>query len=147
MAAMISTIDCKLPIIGNASVGKSSLLAQFFDKKSPTSTSTTVGFDFRVSRQFSSFWFIMSDPRLAVYALQVHEMDAKGKKVKLSIWVGVSTSPPSGRMTRTEVFVFCRTPPAQKDSRPSRLPTTAGHRALFWVCSRHPLGRSISAHC
>ena len=36
----------------------------------------------------------MSDRRLIVYAFQVHEMGAKGKKVKLSIWVWVSTSPP-----------------------------------------------------
>ncbi|KAF8530046.1 ras-domain-containing protein [Hysterangium stoloniferum] len=58
-------INCKLLLIGNSSVGKSSLLLRFTDEQwlPEDETSATIGVDFRVCR-----------------------MDVKGKKVKLSLW-------------------------------------------------------------
>ncbi|KAG5716948.1 Ras-related protein Rab-18 [Termitomyces sp. T112] len=60
-----SPINCKLLLIGNSSVGKSSLLLRFSDEQwlPEDESSATIGVDFRV-----------------------HRMDVKGKKVKLSIW-------------------------------------------------------------
>ncbi|KII84811.1 hypothetical protein PLICRDRAFT_45617 [Plicaturopsis crispa FD-325 SS-3] len=58
-------INCKLLLIGNSSVGKSSLLLRFSDEQwlPEDESSATIGVDFRV-----------------------HKMNVKGKKVKLSIW-------------------------------------------------------------
>lgn len=58
-------INVKLLLIGNSSVGKSSLLLRFSDEQwlPEDESSATIGVDFRV-----------------------HKMDMKGKKVKLSIW-------------------------------------------------------------
>ncbi|KAJ7640453.1 ras-domain-containing protein [Mycena polygramma] len=58
-------INCKLLLIGNSSVGKSSLLLRFSDEQwlPEDESSATIGVDFRV-----------------------HKMEVKGKKVKLSIW-------------------------------------------------------------
>ncbi|KAJ7471926.1 ras-domain-containing protein [Mycena latifolia] len=58
-------INCKLLLIGNSSVGKSSLLLRFSDEQwlPEDESSATIGVDFRV-----------------------HKLDVKGKKVKLSIW-------------------------------------------------------------
>ncbi|EJD52499.1 ras-domain-containing protein [Auricularia subglabra TFB-10046 SS5] len=58
-------INCKLLIIGNSSVGKSSLLLRFTDEQwlPEDESSATIGVDFRVCK-----------------------MEVKGKKVKLSIW-------------------------------------------------------------
>ncbi|KAI0641761.1 ras-domain-containing protein [Trametes meyenii] len=58
-------INVKLLLIGNSSVGKSSLLLRFSDEQwlPEDESSATIGVDFRV-----------------------HKMDVKGKKVKLSIW-------------------------------------------------------------
>ncbi|KAJ7302365.1 ras-domain-containing protein [Mycena albidolilacea] len=58
-------VNCKLLLIGNSSVGKSSLLLRFSDEQwlPEDESSATIGVDFRV-----------------------HKMDVKGKKVKLSIW-------------------------------------------------------------
>ncbi|KAF9074603.1 ras-domain-containing protein [Rhodocollybia butyracea] len=60
-----STINVKLLLIGNSSVGKSSLLLRFSDEQwiNEDESSATIGVDFRV-----------------------HKMDVNGKKVKLSIW-------------------------------------------------------------
>jgi len=60
-----SPINVKLLLIGNSSVGKSSLLLRFSDQQwlPEDEASATIGVDFRV-----------------------HKMDVKGKKVKLSIW-------------------------------------------------------------
>ncbi|KAG6907012.1 hypothetical protein DXG01_010915 [Tephrocybe rancida] len=60
-----SPINCKLLLIGNSSVGKSSLLLRFSDEQwlPEDESSATIGVDFRV-----------------------HKMDVKGKRVKLSIW-------------------------------------------------------------
>ncbi|KAG6879432.1 hypothetical protein C0992_002698 [Termitomyces sp. T32_za158] len=60
-----SPINCKILLIGNSSVGKSSLLLRFSDEQwlPEDESSATIGVDFRV-----------------------HKMDVKGKKVKLSIW-------------------------------------------------------------
>ncbi|KAF8829856.1 hypothetical protein HHX47_DHR2000312 [Lentinula edodes] len=60
-----STINVKLLLIGNSSVGKSSLLLRFSDEQwlPEDESSATIGVDFRV-----------------------HKMDVNGKKVKLSIW-------------------------------------------------------------
>jgi Ras-related protein Rab-18 len=44
---------------------------------------------------------------LIVRAFQVHKMEVKGKKVKLSIWVRIPASLPCGCMVhRTEAFVY-----------------------------------------
>jgi hypothetical protein len=61
-------INVKLLLIGNSSVGKSSILLRFSDEQwlPEDESSATIGVDFRV-----------------------HKMDVKGKKVKLSIWVRV----------------------------------------------------------
>ncbi|KAJ6632549.1 ras-domain-containing protein [Mycena sp. CBHHK59/15] len=61
----VAPINCKLLLIGNSSVGKSSLLLRFSDEQwlPEDESSATIGVDFRV-----------------------HKMDVKGKKVKLSIW-------------------------------------------------------------
>ncbi|GJE93511.1 ras-domain-containing protein [Phanerochaete sordida] len=58
-------INVKLLLIGNSSVGKSSLLLRFSDEQwvPEDEASATIGVDFRV-----------------------HKMDVDGKKVKLSIW-------------------------------------------------------------
>jgi len=58
-------INVKLLLIGNSSVGKSSLLLRFSDEQwlPEDESSATIGVDFRV-----------------------HKMEIKGKKVKLSIW-------------------------------------------------------------
>ncbi|CDO68525.1 hypothetical protein BN946_scf184998.g22 [Trametes cinnabarina] len=58
-------INVKLLLIGNSSVGKSSLLLRFSDEQwlPEDESSATIGVDFRV-----------------------HKMEMKGKKVKLSIW-------------------------------------------------------------
>ncbi|KAH8109063.1 ras-domain-containing protein [Phellopilus nigrolimitatus] len=60
-----SPINVKLLLIGNSSVGKSSLLLRFSDQQwlPEDEASATIGVDFRV-----------------------HKMDVQGKKVKLSIW-------------------------------------------------------------
>jgi len=57
--------NCKLIIIGNSSVGKSSLLLRFADSQwlPEDETNATIGVDFRVCK-----------------------MDIKGRKIKLSIW-------------------------------------------------------------
>jgi len=58
-------VNVKLLLIGNSSVGKSSLLLRFSDEQwlPEDEASATIGVDFRV-----------------------HKMEANGKKVKLSIW-------------------------------------------------------------
>jgi len=58
-------INVKLLLIGNSSVGKSSLLLRFSDEQwlPEDESSATIGVDFRV-----------------------HKMEVKGKRVKLSIW-------------------------------------------------------------
>ncbi|GBE85614.1 GTP-binding protein [Sparassis crispa] len=58
-------VNVKLLLIGNSSVGKSSLLLRFSDEQwlPEDEASATIGVDFRV-----------------------HKMEIKGKKVKLSIW-------------------------------------------------------------
>ncbi|EJD00362.1 ras-domain-containing protein [Fomitiporia mediterranea MF3/22] len=60
-----SPINVKLLLIGNSSVGKSSLLLRFSDEQwlPEDEASATIGVDFRV-----------------------HKMEINGKKVKLSIW-------------------------------------------------------------
>jgi Ras-related protein Rab-18 len=72
---MTSTIpeappNLKLLLIGNSSVGKSSLLTRFTDASftPEDESSATIGVDFRVCK-----------------------MEVKGKKVKLSIWVRACT--------------------------------------------------------
>ncbi|KAE9394050.1 ras-domain-containing protein [Gymnopus androsaceus JB14] len=64
-AASQSTVNVKLLLIGNSSVGKSSMLLRFSDEQwlPEDESSATIGVDFRV-----------------------HKMDVNGKKVKLSIW-------------------------------------------------------------
>ena len=59
-------VNVKLLLIGNSSVGKSSLLLRFSDEQflPEDETSATIGVDFRV-----------------------HKMEVNGRKVKLSIWV------------------------------------------------------------
>lgn len=61
-----NTINVKLLLIGNSSVGKSSLLLRFSDEQwlPEDEANATIGVDFRV-----------------------HKMEVNGKKVKLSIWV------------------------------------------------------------
>lgn len=56
MAAANSIINCKLLLIGNSSVGKSSLLMRFSDEQwlPEDEASATIGVDFRVSRQVPS---------------------------------------------------------------------------------------------
>ncbi|EUC61613.1 Ras-related protein Rab-18, putative [Rhizoctonia solani AG-3 Rhs1AP] len=58
-------LNAKILLIGNSSVGKSSILLRFSDETwlSEDESSATIGVDFRVSK-----------------------MDVRGKKVKLSIW-------------------------------------------------------------
>ncbi len=62
--------NLKLLLIGNSSVGKSSLLTRFTDASftPEDESSATIGVDFRVCK-----------------------MEVKGKKVKLSIWVRTCT--------------------------------------------------------
>jgi len=60
-----AVVNVKLLLIGNSSVGKSSLLLRFSDEQwlPEDESSATIGVDFRV-----------------------HKMEVKGKRVKLSIW-------------------------------------------------------------
>ncbi|KAH9013698.1 ras-domain-containing protein [Lactarius pseudohatsudake] len=71
MAPTQELINVKLLLIGNSSVGKSSLLLRFSDKQwlPEDEASATIGVDFRV-----------------------HKMEVKGRKVKMSIWVRPSFS-------------------------------------------------------
>jgi Ras-related protein Rab-18 len=83
-AAPQAPINVKLLLIGNSSVGKSSLLLRFSDEQwlPEDESSATIGVDFRVSR--------LRHPTLVSLvhkSMQVHKMELKGKKVKLSIWV------------------------------------------------------------
>ena len=68
MASQDKPVNVKLLLIGNSSVGKSSLLLRFSDEQwlPEDEASATIGVDFRV-----------------------HKMEINGKKVKLSIWVRV----------------------------------------------------------
>ena len=109
-----SAINVKLLLIGNSSVGKSSLLLRFSDEQwlPEDEASATIGVDFRV-----------------------HKMEVNGKKVKLSIWVrslfSLAGSSESTELTRNALcFLSCcgRTRPAKNASAPLRLPTTAVHR-------------------
>lgn len=65
-------LNIKLLLIGNSSVGKSSLLLRFADETFLTEdeSSATIGVDFRVSK-----------------------MEVGGRRVKLSIWVGSAGLP------------------------------------------------------
>jgi len=56
MAATNPIINCKLLLIGNSSVGKSSLLMRFSDEQwlPEDEASATIGVDFRVSRRTPS---------------------------------------------------------------------------------------------
>jgi hypothetical protein len=60
MAAANPIINCKLLLIGNSSVGKSSLLMRFSDEQwlPEDEASATIGVDFRVSGQIPSFSFL-----------------------------------------------------------------------------------------
>lgn len=66
--------NLKLLLIGNSSVGKSSLLTRFTDASftPEDESSATIGVDFRVCK-----------------------MEVKGKRVKLSIWVRACALPPN----------------------------------------------------
>ena len=82
---VIHSVDCKLLLIGNSSAGKTNLLVRSFDKRSvPESW----------CRFLCQSTNPPSDPQshrwLIVYALQVHNMEVNGRRVKLSIWVCVS---------------------------------------------------------
>ncbi|KAI0276422.1 P-loop containing nucleoside triphosphate hydrolase protein [Russula aff. rugulosa BPL654] len=71
-------INVKLLLIGNSSIGKSSLLLRFSDKQSllEDEASSTIGVDFRV-----------------------HRMEAQGRKVMMSIWDTAGQELPSRRIT------------------------------------------------
>lgn len=79
-------INVKLLLIGNSSVGKSSLLLRFSDEQwlPEDEASATIGVDFRVCSLHTSrvLLFLNRYP-------QVHKMEVKGRKVKLSIWVSL----------------------------------------------------------
>jgi Ras-related protein Rab-18 len=90
-------INVKILLIGNSSVGKSSLLLRFSDEQwlPEDESSATIGVDFRVSCSVLQFFAgclygRTDDAPGIIFAdavFQVHKMDIKGKKVKLSIWV------------------------------------------------------------
>jgi GTPase SAR1 family protein len=82
-------INCKLLLIGNSSVGKSSLLLRFSDEQwlPEDESSATIGVDFRVRAIVSSL--LSSKESYTSSTYQVHKMEVKGKKVKLSIWVNL----------------------------------------------------------
>ncbi|CAE6475460.1 unnamed protein product [Rhizoctonia solani] len=63
-------LNAKILLIGNSSVGKSSILLRFSDETwlSEDESSATIGVDFRLTR------------------MKVSKMEVRGKKVKLSIW-------------------------------------------------------------
>jgi len=84
-------INVKLLLIGNSSVGKSSLLLRFSDEQwlPEDESSATIGVDFKVGTILGS-WNVLV--QLLTLILQVHKMDIKGKKVKLSIWVSFDSS-------------------------------------------------------
>ena len=88
----VAPINCKLLLIGNSSVGKSSLLLRFSEEQwlPEDESSATIGVDFCVSwciLQFRHFFRGGVDRRFRFLYGKVHKMTVKGKKVKLSIWV------------------------------------------------------------
>ena len=96
-------INVKLLLIGNSSVGKSSLLLRFSDKQwlPEDEASATIGVDFRVRLHTSPSPSYLSFSSLFVYVgyglcvvrcgdttvYQVHKLEVQGRKVKMSIWV------------------------------------------------------------
>lgn len=102
-----SAINVKLLLIGNSSVGKSSLLLRFSDEQwlPEDEASATIGVDFRV-----------------------HKMDVNGKKVKLSIWVRlIGYASPANNVLKA--CMYCgRIRLAKNAFGPSRPPTIAAHR-------------------
>lgn len=82
-----SPLNIKLLLIGNSSVGKSSLLLRFADETFLTEdeSSATIGVDFRVSK-----------------------MEVGGRRVKLSIWVSLANSLQS--IFQFGPLVFTRSP-------------------------------------
>ena len=79
-------INVKLLLIGNSSVGKSSLLLRFSDKQwlPEDEASATIGVDFKVRPPVSPDC-THGDALLG--SVQVHKMEVNGRKVKMSIWV------------------------------------------------------------
>jgi GTPase SAR1 family protein len=97
-------INVKLLLIGNSSVGKTSLFLRFSDEHwSPEDeASATIGVDFRVRSHTSSHTSFFSLHylltfgtgcalllRLCVVGIlyQVHKLEVQGRKVKMSVWV------------------------------------------------------------
>jgi Ras-related protein Rab-18 len=79
-------MNVKLLLIGNSSVGKSCLLLRFSDEQwlPEDESSATIGVDFRVCGASE----LLTEKLITVSILfQVHKMEVKGRKVKLSIWV------------------------------------------------------------
>jgi len=154
-------INVKLLLIGNSSVGKSSLLLRFSDKQwlPEDEASATIGVDFRVrSPTFPSllslFPFIIIDVGTGVCVTvgcvvccgnatvyQVHKLEVQGRKVKMSIWVRRCASflSPSER-TDAEILLFrllgyyiFRTLQAKNDFALSLHRITAERRASYSV--------------
>ena len=99
-------INVKLLLIGNSSVGKSSLLLRFSDKQwlPEDEASATIGVDFRVRSLTSPSFLSLSLRYLLTVGMgcalwlrlcvcvvgilyQVHKLEVHGRKVKMSIWV------------------------------------------------------------
>ena len=78
-------INVKLLLIGNSSVGKSSLLLRFSDEQwmPEDEASATIGVDFRVRDSTYPYPYLP----IKYSIIQVHKMEVNGRKVKLSIWV------------------------------------------------------------
>jgi len=113
-------INVKLLLIGNSSVGKSSLLLRFSDKQwlPEDEASATIGVDFRV-----------------------HKMEVNGRKVKMSIWDTAGqerfrTTTASYYRGAEGVIVslfnhpFPSLPPSQRAPRPPAFPPLFGTRLI-----------------
>ena len=150
-------INVKLLLIGNSSVGKSSLLLRFSDKQwlPEDEASATIGVDFRVSA-LSLCSLATISPSLSLFLLtwgyttvcQIHKLEVRGRKVKMSIWVRRLPCHLKGLALRCFVYILfilghCR-PRTFSDHHRIVLPRSAGRHTRYEQFTRATFSLSLS---